>query len=274
MKHARRARRRSQHARRRSPPDARRAAMPGQRRSIEDRSGKPPVPVGGPGIPPLQAAAGSGYGEGFAGNAHRFAPSGMLAAVKYLVEETGRGRQRRGLRRQHRAAPGRGARRRRDDPVSRLEGRRSDAVNREGQSTADMANGPVQRTQPYPRSARSAGQARREESRQVRVLLGRHAVEGRYGAAGRLWARLQPGLAITSIDTGARHRSPRSAARLLISPTNPRLAARSCRATRPCARSRALRPGATRALARDRGAGARACSAARDTTPGTRRCSR
>ena len=36
-----------------------------------------------------QAAAGVGYGEGFAGNAHRFAPSGMLAAVKYLVEEMG-----------------------------------------------------------------------------------------------------------------------------------------------------------------------------------------
>ena len=47
------------------------------------------MPVGGPGIPPLQAAAGSGYGEGFAGNAHRFAPTGMLAAVKYLVEELG-----------------------------------------------------------------------------------------------------------------------------------------------------------------------------------------
>ena len=31
----------------------------------------------------------SGYGEGFAANSHRFAPSGMLAAVKYLVEELG-----------------------------------------------------------------------------------------------------------------------------------------------------------------------------------------
>ena len=45
------------------------------------------MPVGGPAVTPLQAAAGVGYGEGFAGNSHRFAPGGMLAAVKYLVEE-------------------------------------------------------------------------------------------------------------------------------------------------------------------------------------------
>src|SRR5690606_35039253 len=50
-----------------------------------DHSGLPPVPTGGPDIPPLLAASGAGYGEGFAGNAHRFAPTGMLAAVKYLV---------------------------------------------------------------------------------------------------------------------------------------------------------------------------------------------
>jgi uncharacterized protein len=40
-----------------------------------------PLPTGAPGIPPLLAAAGAGYGEGFAANAHRFAPTGMLAAV-------------------------------------------------------------------------------------------------------------------------------------------------------------------------------------------------
>ena len=57
------------------------------RREVKDVSGLPPVPVGGPAITPLQAAAGVGYGEGFAANSHRFAPSGMLAAVKYLVEE-------------------------------------------------------------------------------------------------------------------------------------------------------------------------------------------
>ena len=45
------------------------------------------MPTGGPGVPPLHAAAGVGYGEGFAGNSHRNAPSGFLPAVKYLVEE-------------------------------------------------------------------------------------------------------------------------------------------------------------------------------------------
>ncbi len=58
-------------------------------RDVQDVSKAPPIPVGGPGVPPLVAAAGSGYGEGFAANSHRFAPTGMMAAVKYLVEELG-----------------------------------------------------------------------------------------------------------------------------------------------------------------------------------------
>ncbi len=45
-------------------------------REGEDISGLPPLPVGGPGVTPLQAAAGVGYGEGFAANSHRYAPSG------------------------------------------------------------------------------------------------------------------------------------------------------------------------------------------------------
>ena len=45
------------------------------------------------------------------------------------------------------------------------------AVNREGQTTADMANGPVQRTQPYPEARRAAREARREEQPQVCLLL-------------------------------------------------------------------------------------------------------
>src|SRR5256712_5332316 len=59
------------------------------RREMRDVSGLPPVPVGGPGVPPLLAAAGAGFGEGFAGNSHRHAPGGMLAAVTYLVDELG-----------------------------------------------------------------------------------------------------------------------------------------------------------------------------------------
>ncbi|MGQ0734825.1 MAG: ankyrin repeat domain-containing protein [Acidobacteriota bacterium] len=122
----------------------------GQQAAIEDRSGLPPVPVGGPGIPPLQAAAGAGYGEGFAGNAHRFAPSGMLAAVKYLVEEHGadvNAEDYDGNVALHHAAA-------RGDVEMILylieHGADPKKINREGRSTADMANGPVQRVQPYP----------------------------------------------------------------------------------------------------------------------------
>src|SRR4029078_12766085 len=56
-------------------------------RAVADISPKPPIPVGGPAVAPLLAASGQGYGEGFAANHHRFAPGGMLAAVKYLIEE-------------------------------------------------------------------------------------------------------------------------------------------------------------------------------------------
>jgi ankyrin repeat protein len=122
----------------------------GQATPVEDRSGEPPIPVGGPGIPPLQAAAGSGYGEGFAGNAHRFAPSGMLAAVTYLVEELGadvNAVDHDGNTALHQAAA------RGDiEMILYLVSKGADParMNREGQSTADMANGPVQRVEPFP----------------------------------------------------------------------------------------------------------------------------
>ena len=124
--------------------------VPGQLDVVTDASGRPPVPVGGPGIPPLQAAAGWGYGDGFAGNAHRFAPSGMMSAVKYLVEEIGadvNAEDYDGNTALHHAAS-------RGDVEMILylvsKGADPKKLNREGQSTADMANGPVQRTQPYP----------------------------------------------------------------------------------------------------------------------------
>ena len=86
MKLLREVRRRSEH-----PDDEgagrARIADPGAERDVKDVSPLPPVPVGGPGVPPLLAAAGAGYGEGFAANSHRFAPGGMLAAVKYLVDD-------------------------------------------------------------------------------------------------------------------------------------------------------------------------------------------
>src|SRR5260221_8487876 len=52
------------------------------RETIDDVSGLPPLPTGGPGVPPILAAAGTGFGEGFAGNSYRNAPSGFLAAIK------------------------------------------------------------------------------------------------------------------------------------------------------------------------------------------------
>ena len=120
------------------------------RTNVADISGLPPVPVGGAGVTPLQAASGVGYAEGFAANSHRYAPAGMLPAVKYLIEELGadvNARDHEGNTALHHAAS------RGDvEMILYLVSRGADvkAVNREGQTTADMANGPVQRTQPYP----------------------------------------------------------------------------------------------------------------------------
>src|SRR6266850_1909423 len=119
-------------------------------REVRDVSGLPPVPVGGPGVTALQAAAGVGYGEGFAANSHRFAPIGMLAAVKYLIEELHvdvNAYDHEGNTALHHAAA------RGDvEMIEYLVSKGADvhAVSREGRTTADMANGPVQRIQPFP----------------------------------------------------------------------------------------------------------------------------
>ena len=117
---------------------------------LRDTSNLPPVPVGGPGIPPLQAVAGVGYGKGFAGNSHVFAPSGMMPAVKYLVEEIGvdvNAIDYEGNTVIHHAAS------RGDlEMIKYLVSKGADVtrVNRAGQTTIDLANGPVQRVQPFP----------------------------------------------------------------------------------------------------------------------------
>ncbi len=119
-------------------------------RQTTDVSGIPPVPVGGPAVPPLLAAAGVGYGEGFAANSHRYAETGFLHAIKYLVEEVGadvNAVDHEGNTAVHLAAS-RGDNASIEYLVSK--GAVVTTVNREGQTTADMANGPVQRTQPYP----------------------------------------------------------------------------------------------------------------------------
>ena len=115
-----------------------------------DPSGLPPVPLGGPAVSPLLAAAGVGYGQGYAGNSHRHAPGGWLPAVRFLVEEAGLDvhfRDHDGYNAVHHAAA------RGDNALIRyLVDRGVDVtqVSRRGQTTVDMANGPVQRIQPFP----------------------------------------------------------------------------------------------------------------------------
>jgi len=117
---------------------------------LNDVSGLPPVPVGGPGITPLQAAAGVGYGQGFAGNSHRFAPTGMMAAVKYLVEEAGADLN--AVDHDGNTALHHAAARGDNEMIRYLVSKGADVkrVNRAGQTTVDMANGPVQRIEPFP----------------------------------------------------------------------------------------------------------------------------
>jgi uncharacterized protein len=122
----------------------------GGRETVDDVSTEPPVPVGGPGVTPLQAATGVGYGEGYAANSHRNAPTGWMPAVRYLVEELGvdvNARDHEGNTALHHAAA-RGD----NEMIEYLVSKGADvmAVNRAGETTVDMANGPVQRIQPFP----------------------------------------------------------------------------------------------------------------------------
>jgi ankyrin repeat protein len=115
-----------------------------------DRSGLPPIPWNGPAVAPIHAASGVGYGLGFAGNTHRHVPDGWLAAVRFVVEDLGadvNARDHHGYTPLHHAAS------RGDNELIRyLVSKGADvmAVSRSGQTTVDMANGPVQRVQPFP----------------------------------------------------------------------------------------------------------------------------
>lgn len=128
------------------PPRVRRGAATAP---AADPSGLPPVPAGGLGILPIHAAAGVGYGTGFAANDHRHVTDGWMPAVKFLVEELGadvNARDFAGYTPLHHAAA-------RGDNVmiNYLVSKGADPklVARSGQTTVDMANGPVQRTSPY-----------------------------------------------------------------------------------------------------------------------------
>ena len=122
----------------------------GPQEEKEDVSGLAPVPPGGDAVSPLLAAAGVGYGRGFAANSHRHHPAGSMTAVRYLVEELGadvNARDHDAYNALHHAASRGDA-----EMVQYLFDKGCDisAISRRGQSTADMANGPVQRVQPFP----------------------------------------------------------------------------------------------------------------------------
>ena len=122
----------------------------GAAREAQDVSGLPPIPIGGPGVPPLQAASGVGFGEGFAANSHIHSPAGFLPGIKFLVEVVGADVN--ALDHDGNTALHHAAARGDNDSILYLVSKGADVkkVNREGQTVADMANGPVQRTQPYP----------------------------------------------------------------------------------------------------------------------------
>lgn len=115
-----------------------------------DPSGLPPIQIGDPAVWPIHVAAGHGYGTGYAGNSHRHIPDGWLPAMRYLVEVQGadvNARDENGYSPLHNAAS-------RGD-LELIEylvehGADVSVVSRRGQTTVDMANGPQQRTQPYP----------------------------------------------------------------------------------------------------------------------------
>jgi len=91
-----------------------------------------------------------GYGNGFAGNAHRHAPDAWMAAMKYVVEELHadvNARDNGGYTPLHHAAA-RGD----NDMIRYLVSKGADvkAVARNGRTTVDMANGPVSRISPIP----------------------------------------------------------------------------------------------------------------------------
>ncbi len=131
------------------PQGAGGAIMPTAEATME-KYDAPVIPYGGPGAFPIHAAAGVEYGEGFAGNAHRHAPDAWLSVMKYLVEELHadvNARDNDGYTPLHHAAA-RGD----NEMIKYLVSKGADvkAVARSGQTTVDMANGPVQRLSAIP----------------------------------------------------------------------------------------------------------------------------
>ena len=125
------------------------------------------VPAGGPHVPPFHAASGVGYGTSRVAQQHRHVPDGWMPAAKYFLEELKRRRQHPRRRRLHRAASRRGARRQRDDHVSRQARRRRHG--REPRGPDDRRHGQQPRTAhaAVPRDDQAARGHGREEQSQV-----------------------------------------------------------------------------------------------------------
>ncbi len=116
----------------------------------EDPSGLEPVPHGGPGVHPLHAASGVGFGTSRVAQTHRHVPDGWLPAVRFLVDEVGVDpniRDKDGFAPIHHAAA-------RGDNATILflveRGADVTLLSRRGHTVADMANSPEQRAQPHP----------------------------------------------------------------------------------------------------------------------------
>ncbi|MCI0436040.1 MAG: ankyrin repeat domain-containing protein [Gemmatimonadetes bacterium] len=130
------------------PAGGRRA--PGSGVNLDSLGLGPPPPPGAPAVSPLHAATGSGYDS----NYHRNSPVGWMPAVQYMIDELGfdvNAPDYRGYTPLHNAAF------RGDNEMIRyLVSRGGDvmAVARSGQTTVDMANGPIQRLQPFPETIR------------------------------------------------------------------------------------------------------------------------
>jgi len=128
--------------------------IPGNQQSDDpeplDPSGLPKVGPGDASVHPIHAASGVGFGTSRVAQQHRSAPGGFLASMKYLVGELGIDpnlADKDGLTPMHHSAS-RGD----NETIMYLVSMGGDAtkMGRRGQTTADQANSPEQRAQPFP----------------------------------------------------------------------------------------------------------------------------
>jgi hypothetical protein len=131
-------------------PERRRFGRDDDEEEPKDYSGLPEIPVGGPAVHPLHAAAGVGFGTSRVAQQYRGVPGGRLPSLRYLIDELGVDANLRdmdGFNAIHHAAA-------RGDNASILylveKGADVTALSRRGHTTADMANSPEQRAQPLP----------------------------------------------------------------------------------------------------------------------------